>query len=98
MTETTEPTTDDPGVQREDIRLRTSEDGPVLKIGATEIVLRTFLDLPSDDNPHGERVSLELEMDCDGDNGSWWNLHPENGELHPWITIQPEVRYSGDET
>lgn len=84
-------------IDREDVRLRITDEGPALEIGNTEILLRTFLKLEDDSEPWNERsVDLEAEIDCDGDNGCWFILTPdEPDELHPWIDIQPEVRDQG---
>lgn len=74
-----------------DYRVTTVDGEPALELpNGDTIVLRMFLDLPSDDR-HGERVPLSPEVDSDGDNGSWWNLNPTDGDLYPWVTVQPEV-------
>lgn len=77
-------------IEREDIRLETKQGHPLLVIGGeVEILLRTFLEVDDDsDGPFGEQVDLDIEIDCDGDNGCWWQLFGEGDD--PLLSIQPE--------
>lgn len=70
-----------------DMSLRRSEVGPVLEIDdipgarqSLEIHLRTFIE--------GSSSDLDVEIDCDGDNGCWWILVRDDeivGEISPEI-------------
>lgn len=79
-------------IKREDVALRTTDEGPALEIGDTEILLRTFVRVENDEKPLGdETLEPGARIDCDGDNGCWWDLVPDDSD-YPWVTIQPEVR------
>lgn len=86
-------------IAHEDVTLRVTEDGPALHIGDTEILLRTFVKVEDEaDELWGERtVECDVQIDCDGDNGCWFILTPDDGDgLYPWVDIQPEIRYLSD--
>lgn len=76
-----------------DVRLREREEGLVLEVGDTEILLHTSLELEPEDDRRaiGEHVSLAGEVDCDGDNGCWFQYSPEDGDYWPSVVVQPEV-------
>lgn len=81
-------------LERDDIRLQKSEGGPVLRIGSTEILLRTFLYDGGD--VFSDEVPLKTELDYDGDNGAWWNLVRDDEDDQPWVSIQPVVMTDND--
>lgn len=81
-------------IEREDVRLRTTDEGPALEIGDTEILLRTFITLQNEESRVGHNtIEPTPGIDCDGDNGCWFELVPDGDERIPWVTIQPEIRH-----
>lgn len=77
-----------------EVRVEKSEEGPVLNVGGTRVLLRTFLNIGRD-GVTVESAPLKTEVDYDADFGSWWNLVREDDEEYPWLSIQPEVLTDG---
>ena len=78
-------------IEREDVRLRASDEGPVLKIGETEILLQIFYDYHHTEGAFSD-YQTHVEIDIDG---SWWYIDTETDGV-PNLTIQP-VHRSVDE-
>ncbi len=76
-----------------DVQLVVTDDGPAIEVGDMTILLRTFVQVADESKPLGyETLEPPAEIDCDGDNGCWFDLvHDEGDDMYPWVTIQPEI-------
>lgn len=75
----------------EDLRVKATDEGPVLEIdGELSVLLRTVVAIDEDESFEASAETFRTDVDSDLD-GAWWIIWPDDGELHPTVTIQPEV-------
>jgi len=74
----------------DDLRLKSTEEGPVLEIdGEMSVLLRVLVQVDDETNFELGADRFRTDVDSDG-NGAWWNIWPGD-ELNPLVSIQPEV-------
>jgi len=85
----------------DDLRLKSTEEGPVLEIdGEMSVLLRVLVQVDDETSFESGADRFRTDVDSDGDRGAWWNIWPGD-ELNPHVSIQPEVflaRTDGDES
>jgi len=75
----------------EDLRLKTTDEGPVLEIGdEISVLLKTFVEVDDETHFESEADRFKTDVDSNGDNGAWWMIWPGD-DLYPFVSIQPEV-------
>lgn len=73
------------GVKREDIKMRTGEDGPVLDIDGLELHLQ--ISAYTEESFDTMASTVTTEIDSNGD-FSWWLCYPE-GDLDNYVEVVP---------
>lgn len=85
--------TDVPGTDRvtaSDLRLRTSDEGPVLEIaGEVSVLLKTVVD-SGGTALDSAAESSRTDIDSNGPEAVWWNICPGD-DTQPCISIEPVV-------
>lgn len=77
-------------IQREDLSVKQSDEGPILQIGDDlQVLLSVYLET-DDDYWSTKSDYMTTDVDADPDAGAWWTIWPKP-DLHPTITIEPEV-------
>ena len=75
----------------DDLSLKSTDEGPVLEIGDDMLVLlRTFVELERGSGFDSASERFRTDVDSDGENGAWWEIWTGD-DIHPLVTIQPEV-------
>lgn len=75
----------------DDIRLKSTEDGPILQINdEISVLLRTLVEVDDETHFESDAPQFRTDVDSDVENGAWWNIWPGD-EVYPLVSIHPEV-------